>query len=241
MGRRPRSKLVAALGATASLAVASTFLAAVATASARTQLAPVSQPQWCANRWNQMRMTGFPTLASVGADRRCGIVLAYSVRGRCAKASAAPGGRGWCVDKSSGFACALDRFGAYECATHASPIHVSAWNAALTAGGRIAPDHPQAGVSTPLPSWATRYPFADGYVHPWRTTGGLRRGLSLNGSQHATCSATSERTRTPGALRCFASANDLQYDPCFAEPSRPTVVACSLRAGDTSFVRVVRR
>lgn len=200
--------------------------------------------QGCVNRWNQMRMAGFPTIAHVVGVPQCSIVLAYTLHGKnfCQGLPALPDVRGWCVNRTVGFSCPINSYGAYLCSTHGSPIRVGDWNARLAGDGRLSLDHPpQTTVRTPLPAWAAKYPYADGFIHPWDSSGRLLSGLHLSGSQRATCSLTSERTTSNGALRCFVSANDRLYDPCFRNPHSQEVAACSTAPGSVSFVRVLTR
>jgi hypothetical protein len=80
-----------------------------------------------------------------------------------------------------------------------------------------------------------RYPYADGFIHPW-TDGRLRDGLTFHGQATGTCEPASETTATAG--RCFA-ANYI-YDPCFSQRSkwRPgAIAACPKAAGSTTFLR----
>jgi hypothetical protein len=95
-------------------------------------------------------------------------------------------------------------------------------------------------VDTPLPKWAVEYPYFDGFIHPWTAEGSLLKGLTIRGTGQASCSATSEQTRTPDALRCF-SWNGRILDPCFPRPSRPNVAACATQPGAKAFVRIMIR
>jgi hypothetical protein len=200
------------------------------------------QEQWCAQRWNQMRMNWSPTIAHVSGKSGCSIVLAYSLRldqAACGSKSTLAGAPGWCVDRRSGFICRIDKFGAYGCATHASPIKVRRWNAAVTAR-RLTLNHPPLSpVTTPRPRWTVSYPYRDGFIHPWSTTGRLRKGLTLKGAQHADCSSSSEKTSAGGALRCLVSASDRLYDPCFPAIRTRPIVACSEAPGSKHFIRVL--
>ena len=110
----------------------------------------------------------------------------------------------------------------------------------MTIGEKLVLDHPpHSPIRTPLPPWAVEYPYLDGFIHPWTSNGRLRKGLTLTGSRSATCSATSERTRSKGALRCLASAGNRLYDPCFRQRETGSVAACAESPGDTKFTRVL--
>lgn len=198
----------------------------------------VREAQWCVNRWNQMRMGWPPTIALVSTTVPCRLELAYSSQGHCSEANTVPQSPHWCVDRQNGFPCRLNLFGAYRCATHAVPTRVTKWNATLTSARGIALNRPPASrVRTPAPAWTLKYPYLDGYIHPWTGSGALRPGLLLSGDVRASCSPTSERTRAPAALRCLGSRNRL-YDPCFPNPGQPRLLACAIAPGSTRFARL---
>jgi hypothetical protein len=202
--------------------------------------------QRCVDRWNQMRMTLLGTVASVRARPRCEVELAYSFRlstGSCAAAQVYRGAPRTCVDRRSSFLCVLNQFGAYACPTHADTTHVRRWNA-IFRGHHLVLKHPPAVMPrTPLPGWARRYPYRDGFIQPWTSADHLRSGLTLVGQYGGKCSQTSELTTATTALRCGFTRRGFLYllDPCFAQ--KPTwrrgggLGACETAPGSATFRR----
>src|SRR2546425_8661655 len=93
--------------------------------------------QWCVGRWNQMRMSGVRTIAIVSARPRCSVTLAdvYSplYRWGCDRpARLYPGKPRTCLDRTIGFDCVINKYGAYECPAHANATgRLRGWNATL--------------------------------------------------------------------------------------------------------------
>jgi hypothetical protein len=195
-----------------------------------------------------MRMTLFGTVAAVRARPGCQVELVYSFRqstGSCAPAQLYRAKAGTCIDRHSSFLCVLNRYGAYACPTHAGSTRVRVWNAIL-AHARLALKHPPAVIPhTEPPPWTQRYPYQDGFIHPWTPTGSMRRGLKLTGHQKGTCSQTSEETNATTALRCGVRKNGFLYllDPCFAQSRawrRGGVIgACENAPGSLTFKRLL--
>lgn len=217
---------------------------AVGSASPQTQ-------QGCVDRWNQMRMSQENTIASIVANRRCSVTLAYTFTAAsggpkmCAPGQRVSGTARQCLDRQHAFVCVLNQYGAYACPSHANQSGGVDWNASLDRHGVLSLDHPpKTKPTTALPGWAATYPYKDGFILPWTSTGSLRAGLSL--TEHRSsglCSQASETTTAPGALRCYA-AREL-YDPCFSpEPSWAdgrAIAACAQAPGSTKFSRFVIR
>ncbi len=245
------------LTAFAALTIASIYVNAVATASAHRSSGwanvPVEQSgaagasQWCVDRWNQMRMSWPRTIAIVSPKPRCKVTLAYSFRpygSTCHPPThVLPGRPKLCLTRTSGFECRINQFGAYGCPSHASPGHFQDWNAKLTGRGRLLLDHPpQASSPTPLPGWASIYPYKDGFILPWASAGRLRSGLTLRGHHAGKCAAISETTTARGALKCADPSVNALYDPCFPERAEwkqgGVVAACAVAPGSTIFTRL---
>jgi hypothetical protein len=191
-----------------------------------------------------MRMTLFGTVAAVRARPRCQVELAYSFRqstGSCAPVQLYRAKPLTCIDRRSSFLCVLNRYGAYACPTHAGRSHVRVWNAILQHRRLVLKHPPVVMPHMSLPRWAHRYPYQDGFIHPWTYTGQLRRGLKLTGHYSGTCSQTSEETSATTALRCGVRKKGFLYllDPCFAQ--RPgwrrggVVGACETAPGSLTF------
>jgi hypothetical protein len=201
--------------------------------------------QGCVDRWNQMHMTVQPTVAIVEAKPRCIVTLAYTVSLEHGAGECAPfvRRRSMCVDPGHGFRCVVNRYGAYECPTHAASADMRRANARVMRRGRLVLDAaPSAQESEPGPRWVTRYPVVDGFIIPWTSRGNLRPGLRLTPEGRARCSPISEKTRRPGALRCSSVGGHAAYDPCFVRrrlsPSGAVIVACARAPGARLFVRL---
>jgi hypothetical protein len=209
-----------------------------------------TQRQWCANRWNQMRMTWPRTIALVSSKPVCAVALAYTYQAHgsdCrSPAYVLQESPKICLDPTASFQCRINQYGAYGCTTHALPSPRRRWNARVTKSRELVLNSPpQTNPRTPVPPWATRYPYRDGFILPWTKRAQLRSGLSLHGHHAGTCSATSERTRQIGALRCSDSSVHALYDPCFPQRSRwqhgGVVAACAVAPGGVAFRRFVIR
>jgi hypothetical protein len=195
-----------------------------------------------------MRMTLFGTVAAVRAHPRCQVELAYSFRpptGSCSPLQLSRAKPRTCIDRSNSFPCVLNAYGAYACPTHAERSHVRDWNAIIRHGRLVLKRPPAVLPHTPSPRWSQRYPYQDGFIHPWTATGHLRRGLKLIGHYRGTCSQTSEETTVTTALRCGVRRNGFLYllDPCFAQNSawrRGGVIgACETAPGSITFRRLL--
>jgi hypothetical protein len=217
----------------------SSVIAANGPTSIRITSGPSAKAQWCVNRWNQMKMGWPPADARIVTQPRCRIVLSYSFKRDSTGCGSAMREGKWCIDHRSGFVCALNRFGAFTCPTHASAVKIAAWNAAVDRNAVLRLRAPLVNVDTPTPAWAQRYPFSAGFIRPWTREGRLRAGLSLRGSVHASCDGWSERASANGAKRCLSSSQNRLWDPCFPEPQHRNRFACSRAPGDTVFVRVL--
>jgi hypothetical protein len=204
--------------------------------------------QRCVDRWNQMKMSWTRTIAIVAPHPRCTITLAYTYRPD--RSSCRPPARllprtpKLCLDRNLSFECVINRYGAYQCPTHASAASLRGWNAAVTQGGRrlVLDRPPPTNPKTPLPPWARRYPHMDGFILPWTSTGRLREGLTLRGQYKGKCAPISETTTANGALRCVDPRSNNRFDPCF--PSKASwehagvVAACAEAPGSTTFQRL---
>jgi hypothetical protein len=218
---------------------------------------PGESLQRCADRWNQMRMDARPTIAIVSARGRCSVTLAYGfpISYRETSTCTMPykvvsGPPLMCRTLKYAFYCRVNKYGAYACTTHATePRHgaLRGWNATLS-GGTLALDHPpRHHPSTPLPSWAAQYPYANGFIHPWDRNGHLRSGLKLEDHYRGTCSGASHvsgasRVAARDApLRCYGTR--VLFDPCFPQVASWTrgrvVAACPVQPGSTTFERFV--
>jgi hypothetical protein len=239
------------------IAVGCIWLANVATAQIRSERTPrptTQALQGCVERWNQMRMSQTNTIAKVAANTGCAITLAYAYRApKTGRSKCTPGQplsktKSRCIDSHQTFVCTLNRYGAYSCPSHATPSAAIAWNAKIDARGLLRLSHPPTSRPTvPLPSWAAKYPYKDGFILPWIERRGrrtLRAGLKLAARpSEGVCSESSETTTAPGALRCYAN-HDL-FDPCFAAkaswPKGGVIAACAQAPGSTTFSRFLIR
>jgi hypothetical protein len=229
------------------LAVVSVVVPTASTQAAPGLRGPEAQ-QRCVDRWNQMKMHWSRTIAVVASYPRCSITLAYTYRPYRSPlcrppARLLPGTPKLCLDRGSSFECVINRYGAYQCPTHASAALLRGWNAAVTQGRRLVLDRPpQTSPKTPLPPWARRYPYMDGFILPWTRTGQLRAGLTLRGHYKGKCAPISETTTANGALRCVDPRSNIRLDPCF--PSKASwehgglVAACAEAPGSTTFQRL---
>lgn len=203
--------------------------------------------QLCVNEWNLMNPTRFAAvIAAVTALPRCTVTLPQKytpVPGQsCSRGDTSVVARTvHCLARDVGFICRLNKHRAYECPEHGSKISVATWNARLTTSRILTlnrPPHPRPPTSPP--GWTTRYPHADGFIIPWiDSTGRLRKGLTLAGSQEGPCAGASDATNAPTALRCYGQTR--VFDPCFPSSRRwstgKTVAACAEAPGSTRFVR----
>lgn len=196
---------------------------------------------WCVSRWNQMRMSFPRTVASVVSSSACQVTVAYSFR---AGGSRCPGGtssESWCIQRDIGFQCELDAYGAYVCPTHGQSIGRVRWNAIVRSGKLVVQINGGRNDRAPLPRWAKRYPYSNGFIYPWATNSRLRSGLSVIGRAHGGCIAHgSEESSASQALRCLTS-RDRAYDPCFRAPEDANRIACDLAPGDTKLVLLIDR
>jgi hypothetical protein len=237
-------------------------LVAVAVAAA-SGVAPTGVPQSaqtlerCVDRWNQMKMGWLETIAIVSSRPRCSVMLAYTFPSEnvaCDPPDYRPfPGNAKICESSTGaaFGCLINRFGAYECDTHAGVgprVTSKRWNATVTQRGELVLDRPpKTRAKTPLPRWATRYPYENGYIVPWTNASQFRPGLTLKATgRRAQCYRGSEETRSSSALRCSSPPGPnatLLYDPCFAQhgsgEQAGVVVACAQAPGSTTFLRLV--
>jgi hypothetical protein len=224
----------------------------IAVPTASTQAVPklsgTEAQQRCVDRWSQMEMHWSRTIAIVTSHPRCAITLAYTYRpygsSSCRPpARLLPGTPKLCLDRDSSFKCVINRYGAYECPTHASAASLRGWNAAVTQGRRLVLARPpQTSPKTPLPPWARRYPYVDGFILPWTRTGQLRAGLTLVARYKGKCAPISETTTANGALRCGDPRTNIRFDPCFPQKASwehgGVVAACAEAPGSTTFRRL---
>jgi hypothetical protein len=196
----------------------------------------------CVDRWNQANMVGWgPALVDIAVRRLVPAevhnVGSYGRAPRCVASIAAK------LNLQT-FVCVINAAGAYDC-SHSSdggpPLQRA--DGSLDTHGGLRLNTPLVGThATPPLPWQ-RYPHVDGQVHPWTSTGRLRRGLSFMRSRGARyrgrCVHGSEYTRDPAALKCVS---DVQFDACYPPTRnwnrRGTIVACA-GAGSTRFGRFV--
>jgi hypothetical protein len=136
--------------------------------------------------------------------------------------------------------CVLGTNGAYWC----PPLHeptgppLTTRNARIDEFGTLRLDSPLKGThpAPPLP-WQ-RYPHADGFVHPWTSSGKLRPGLHFQGKGRGRCFVVDEAALY--GISCLKLSSGIErYDACF--PQRLDWRAGDLAAcgwsGGTSFTR----
>src|SRR5947199_1503390 len=188
----------------------------------------------CVDRWNQGNMVGWgPGPAHVafrrpGAKERSTIQLPS--RRLCIVAIAVGDGTWTCV---------LATTGAYWC----PPLHEPTGprlteNATLDRRGVLELDSPLKGTHPAPPLAWQRYPRADGYIHPWTSSGELRPGLRFKGAQRGRCFLVDETARS--AVSCLAGNS--RYDACFPRRrpwQRGELAACSWGPGSTTLTRWV--
>jgi hypothetical protein len=189
----------------------------------------------CVDRWNQGNMIGWgPGPANVAfrrpnAKERSRMEL--SSRRQCIVATAAGGGTWTCV---------LLKTGAYWCPPlhepTGPPLRALGKNATIDRRGVLELAAPLNGThpTTPL-AWA-RYPRVDGYIHPWTSSGKLRRGLRFKGVGRGSCFLGAETARS--AVSCLQ--HDTRSDACFPQRrpwKRGDLAACSFGPGSRMFTR----
>jgi hypothetical protein len=201
-----------------------------------------------------VRRLGATQLAAVGLRNpvraRCVVSFAFESRADprtgCSGRVPVPEKPGWCLDRTGTFACAINRFGAYNCPLIHEPLGppLTKKNATTDKRGVLKLDASLKSTrSTPPLAWH-RYPHRDGFIEPWTRAGKLRPGMKLTGKHRGTCSPGSEETHATSELRCLTGNGVgrfyLRFDPCFPPPGdwnrRGVVVACA-SPGATTFSR----
>jgi len=210
--------------------------------SSTTAVTPASQAlRTCVDRWNQDNMVGHRfrylsgrlEVAMVSPGRV--LALATGVRGREKRCVLMLGPR-----KVQPVYCVLVRRGAFLCPY--SPVEGprrATTNATMTKSGEVSLDMPLTGTHAASPLAWQRYPHVDGYIHPWTSTGRLRRGLRLRPLKggHGGCFQGSEEVPDPAAISCLNHMG--RISPCYPQTKRwraGDIAACG-RAGDLTFYR----
>lgn len=138
------------------------------------------------------------------------------------------------------FPCALNRFGAYVCTTHALGLPGarprSGHNARyFVKDGAIRLNRPPPeSISVPKPDWVRRYPITQGFIEPFDQSGKLRAGLRLAGTLRTPGCTTFPNIDRTTLIGCGAGLN------CFV-PRLPVrngeLVACPTDPGSRLFNR----
>jgi hypothetical protein len=189
----------------------------------------------CVDRWNQGNMVGWGPGPVNVAFRRPNAKEHSSIElpsRRLCIVGIAVGDGTW--------TCVLSTTGAYWC----PPLHEAtgprlAENARLDRRGVLELDSPLKGTHPPRPLSWQRYPRADGYIHPWTSSGKLRHGLRFKGESRGRCFLAAE-TAARSAVSCLHGY--ARSDACFPERrpwQRGDLAACSFGPGSTTFTRWV--
>jgi hypothetical protein len=223
---------------------------------------PAQSLRTCVDRWNQANMRGWgPAFVRISVRRldanelvavglqnpalaRCVVSVAFATRaasGKCSEGAPVPGNPGWCFETRGTFACAINRFGAYNCPVRHEYLgpRLTNGNAMTDTRGVLTLEHPLTGThATPLLAWQRRYPHVDGYIEPWTRSGTLRPGISFQGTERGACILGSEQAALRSSAKC-SNAKHLIFDPCFVQGRLRVggVGACTNQPGSTTFLR----
>lgn len=207
-------------------ALASVVCCAAGFASSGTE---AQQLQLCVDRWNATNMRwGRPNTVAIVKSAPCRITLAY-----------APGDGS--IDRKNHFACQVNRFGAYQCDSHAQGpgYDPGGWNSTLRAYKlRLVQPPPVRLRFTPQP-WMTRYELLNGYIIPYRPNGQLRAGIRTHGNVTGACIPPSGAFNYKTTQRCFGD-DDYIRDPCYSPSGTVSIgstVLCPDAPGSTLFNR----
>lgn len=215
--------------------------AAASTSSSTVDPERVAQArQVCVDRWNHTNMRWSRSASAIVKSGPCRVTIAYysSYEGK--------------EDRSLGFECRLNTYGAYTCPYRADVgagvsnpgakgPNLVGWNARLRQSGRLVLDRaPRNPRRTSPPWWAVRYPVIGGLIVPFDHAGRLRSGLKLTGpARRDICRAQPLWATANGPLECGETSADRIL--CFP-PRRPArvgdILACPRREGSRSFTRL---
>ena len=187
--------------------------------------------QLCVDLWNgtKMRRVAWDTIAFVSSSP-CRVTLAIEP---------APERRRFQLR------CALNRFGAYSCPSHAQePFPEPGWNARTRRGVLVLDHPPKRRLPLEPPAWARRYELLNGYILPFDRFGDRRPGVRIVGHATGSCLSLPERGDYKTTRRCAGRDNWIR-DPCFSPTgsvAAGVTLLCPRDRGSTGFVRfLVRR